>query len=300
MSVAISLGLVMSVLIALDQLVEVPELAREELESVPTRVARFVLEEQVVARPAAPRPEDLVEEPELLELEPEKPEVVEPEVLVPPPPTSRVESRAEASAEEIERAREKAATSGVLAMSDQLAALRNLSKVDNLIGRQLKSAGIGRSGRSDEDLVARRARRGSGGIETSTVAMRESEKLAGRSTTRVDLPEELVEEKRRAAAALDRQRTTEEIQLVFDQHKAAFYALYRRALRRRTGLQGRVVFELEIAPSGRVTSCRILSSGLDDDELERKLISRIQMIEFGAKDVEVWKSSYHIDFAPSG
>ncbi len=59
-------------------------------------------------------------------------------------------------------------------------------------------------------------------------------------------------------------RTREEIELVFDRNKSAIYAIYSRALRDNPALQGKVVLEVTIAPSGEVTDCRIVSSELGD------------------------------------
>ncbi|MCU7916033.1 MAG: TonB family protein, partial [Candidatus Thiodiazotropha sp. (ex Gloverina cf. vestifex)] len=94
-------------------------------------------------------------------------------------------------------------------------------------------------------------------------------------------------------------RTREEIQTVFDQNKGAVYALYNRALRSDPALRGKVVLELTISPAGKVTKCRILSSELNDSKLERKLVSRIKLFKFSAKDVETAIISYPIDFLPS-
>ena len=47
-------------------------------------------------------------------------------------------------------------------------------------------------------------------------------------------------------------RSIEEIKLVFERNKGAIYAIYNRALREDPALQGKVVVELKIAPSGGV------------------------------------------------
>jgi TonB family protein len=60
-----------------------------------------------------------------------------------------------------------------------------------------------------------------------------------------------------------------------------------------------VVLELKIAPSGAVVDCRIASSELKTEELERKLLARIRQFDFGAKDVEVMVVSWPVDFLPS-
>jgi TonB family protein len=94
-------------------------------------------------------------------------------------------------------------------------------------------------------------------------------------------------------------RSIEEIRLVFERHKGAIYALYNRALRDEPGLQGKVVLELKIAPSGQVADCRIISTELKAAELEAKLLARIRQFDFGAKDVETMVVSWPVDFLPS-
>ena len=94
-------------------------------------------------------------------------------------------------------------------------------------------------------------------------------------------------------------RSIEEIKLVFERNKGAIYALYNRALREDSSLQGKVVVSLKIDASGAVTDCRVLSSDLKNDDLERKLVARIRQFDFGAKDVEPMVVSWPVDFLPS-
>jgi TonB family protein len=94
-------------------------------------------------------------------------------------------------------------------------------------------------------------------------------------------------------------RSIEEIKLVFERHKGAIYALYNRALRDDASLQGKVVLELKIAPSGAVEGLRIVSSELKAEALESKLLARIRQFDFGAKDVDVMVITWPVDFLPS-
>jgi protein TonB len=94
-------------------------------------------------------------------------------------------------------------------------------------------------------------------------------------------------------------RSIEDIKLVFERNKGAIYAIYNRALRDDPALQGKVVLELKIAPSGEVTGLRIVSSELKAEELEKKLLARIRTFDFGAKDVDVMVVTWPVDFLPS-
>ena len=94
-------------------------------------------------------------------------------------------------------------------------------------------------------------------------------------------------------------RTREEVELVFDRNKSAIYAIYSRALRDNPALQGKVVLEVTIAPAGDVTEVRIVSSELGDPELERKLVARVRMFKFEARDVAPMTTTKPIDFFPA-
>jgi hypothetical protein len=94
-------------------------------------------------------------------------------------------------------------------------------------------------------------------------------------------------------------RSIEEIKLVFERNKGAIYALYNRALREDSSLQGQGVVELKIAPSGEVIGCRVVSTELKTPDLESKLVTRIRGFDFGAKDVDTMVVTWPVDFLPS-
>ena len=74
--------------------------------------------------------------------------------------------------------------------------------------------------------------------------------------------------------------------------------MYNRALRTSPELQGKVVLNITIAPSGKVIDIAIVSSELADTELEQKLIQRVKLINFGKEDVPEFTFNYPIDFYP--
>jgi TonB family protein len=94
-------------------------------------------------------------------------------------------------------------------------------------------------------------------------------------------------------------RSEEEIALVFDSNKGAIYALYGRALRDQPDLQGKLVLEFTISPAGEVTECRVVSSELKDPELERKIVARVKLFHFAAKDVATMTTTKPIEFVPT-
>ena len=87
--------------------------------------------------------------------------------------------------------------------------------------------------------------------------------------------------------------------MVFDRNKAAIYSIYNRALRQNPALQGKVVLKITITPGGRVSACQVISSELGAPALERKIVMRVRLFDFGAKNVETMVVTYPIEFLPS-
>jgi hypothetical protein len=71
-------------------------------------------------------------------------------------------------------------------------------------------------------------------------------------------------------------------EVVFDRNKGGFYAIYGRALKDNPSLKGEVVIEMDIAASGEVTDCRVVTSELPRD-IATKFCDRARQIEFGTQ-----------------
>jgi TonB family protein len=248
--------------------------------AVPERVVEFLLEQP---KPK-PKPLPKVIPPKPVELPKVEP-VREPVPREQPKPDPR----------------KKAQNAGLLALSDQLAELRDMNtKTD----AKALNAGAGEKTRVDRALLTANVGEGSGGIavsQTSSGFGGGSKALAGHSTAQVTAataagPADNVERSGRSGKA---SRTREEIELVFDRNKSAIYAIYSRALRDNPALQGKVVLEVTIAPSGEVTACRVVSSELNDPELERKLVARVKMFRFEERDVAPMTTTKPIEFFPA-
>jgi protein TonB len=288
-----------------------PQPDREHPEELPPRLAKLLLEHEAappIVIPKAPEPE-AVKKPEK---PPEKTtETKAAEKPLPQRPPGEI----------VEAARRKAASTGLLAMKDELAEIRDKPLAVQM-NQDIKQgpgvgtgtgAGVGAGngpGLPGRSLITSNATGGSGGINTARYSRDTGGAgLAGRNTT-------LVEggvaggggganSGRGAGGSLQRggggkaSRSIEEIKLVFEKNKGAIYAIYNRALREDPTLEGKVVLELKIAPSGDVLDARILSSELKAPELEKKLLGRIKQFDFGAKDVEVMVVTWPVDFLPS-
>jgi hypothetical protein len=95
-------------------------------------------------------------------------------------------------------------------------------------------------------------------------------------------------------------RTDEEIQIVFDRHKASFYRLYNRELRKDPTLRGQMVLRLTIEPDGSVSMCVLQSTDMNAPDLAAEVVNRVKTINFGAKQgVQAVTIVYPIDFLPA-
>jgi hypothetical protein len=95
-------------------------------------------------------------------------------------------------------------------------------------------------------------------------------------------------------------RTDEEIQIVFDRHKAALYRLYNRELRRDPTLQGQMVLRLTIEPDGSVSLCELQSTDMKAPQLSAQVVERVRTFDFGAKEgIPAITIIYPIDFLPA-
>jgi TonB family protein len=191
----------------------------------------------------------------------------------------------------------------LLALKDTLANLRENTVSASLKETHVLAGGGGDSRRTERAILTAGTTRGSGGIQTANLSRNTGgSALAARTTTRVhspvgDDPPARVGGKGRSDRLAG--RSIEEIQMVFDRNKGAIYSVYNRALRNDPTLKGKVVLQLTIAPTGKVTVCRLVSSELNDPELGRKISQRVKLFDFGAKDVETVTITYPIDFLPA-
>ena len=258
--------------------IHLPKLTEAPAEAVPERLARLMVEEK--AKPPPP----VVEQPK------------------PKPETKPVE--APKPVDRTAEARKKAQHSGLLKFQDELADLRQNVDLTPLGQTKNLQGAVGQDSHAERSLIASKAGGASAGITTASASRgfgTGAGSLTGHDTTVVN--------SRIAAAGTPGNiakggsgkpsRSQEEIALVFDRNKGAIYALYGRALRDTPDLQGKLVLEFTIAPSGEVTECHIVSSELKDTDLERKIVARVKLFRFEAKDVAAITTTKPIEFVPA-
>jgi periplasmic protein TonB len=247
---------------------------------IPDRIVKLVLEKKAPPPPPPPKIEEKKPEPQ------KKVEAPKPQ---PPQPD----------------ARERAQNAGLLKLQDQLADLRDNSVLDKAAETRNLSGKVGETTSSERSLITSRVGTSSGGINTAALSRGYgggAGSLTGHSTTQVTsatLAAQGTNKVERGAGSGKASRSEEEIALVFDRNKGAIYALYTRALRDKPDLQGKLVLELTIAADGTVTRCEVVSSELDDPELERKLVARVKLFRFEHKDVGTITVTKPIDFFPA-
>jgi len=250
-------------------------------EEVPERLAR-VMTETPKPPPPPPPPKPL-----------EKPKIEPKLAMVKPPPV-----------DEHQRAHEKAQKQ-LNQVKDELADLRDIMDLKPLETKNL-SGSVGADAHAERSLITSRVGAGSGGI-TSANASRGfgtgAGSLTGHDTTAVTSGIARSGLNNRPPATSGgggkAARSREEIELVFDKNKGRIYSLYARALRDNAELQGKLVLEFTIAPSGDVTMCRVVSSELKDPDLERKIIALVRLFHFDPKDVDTITTTKPIDFFPA-
>jgi len=264
-------------------LLPTPKRSAAETE-VPERLARVMIEE----KPKPPPPPPVVKEQP-------KPKVeVEKKPVPVPPPVDRKQLAHEKAQKSLDR------------VKDELADLREQMDLTPLSQTKNLSGAVGADSHAERSMITSKVGAGSGGI-TSANSSRGfgtgAGSLTGHDTTAVtsNIARSGVDSRgpSRTGSSGKAARSREEIELVFDRNKGAIYGLYNRALRERAELQGKLVLEFTVAPSGEVTMCRVVSSELNDPDLESKIVARVKLFHFEARDVESITTTKPIDFFPS-
>jgi periplasmic protein TonB len=262
-------------------LLPTPKRTASETE-VPQRLARVMIEEK--PKPPPPPPPKVEEKPK-----------IEPEKKIPvTPPVDRKQVAHEKAQKQLNQ------------FKDELADLREQMDLKPLEQTKNLTGAVGADSHAERSMITSKVGAGSGGI-TSANSSRGfgtgAGSLTGHDTTAVT--------SQIARGGLDARgptrtgnsgkaaRSREEIELVFDRNKGAIYALYSRELREKPELQGKLVLQFTISPAGDVTDCKVVSSELNDPDLEKKIVARVRLFRFEAKDVEQITTTKPIDFFPA-
>ena len=261
------------------------EPVQKDLKSVSPRLAQLILEKKKLPPPPIPKPvQKKLKEKPVVKKKLKKPEKIK---LTPKQKT----------------AQKVAASSGLVAMSDELNDLRDSFDLSEFADQPLSKSGkTQKQDFSSQSVITSKALKSSGGINTGSLSKTTGGgTLASRSTTRVSSKIAANTPKQSAKRSKSGKlvRAEYEIEQVFQKNKGAIYSIYNRALRKDPSLQGKVVIELTIAANGRVTSVKILSSDLNSPKLEDRIMKRVKLFKFKPGNTEAVTVKYPIDFLPS-
>lgn len=272
----------------------VPTLTREEKVKIPPQLTKFI--ERVEIRKKTKPIEEIKEKiKEIVKEAPKKSQKKQQDL-----PVIKTEKQ------KVELAREKAKNSGLLAMQDELAQLREISKVS--LSDQVQP--LSTLGSVADDALSSTQ---SGEKFVGTTAALNNNEISQEIGKQVELT------KRRITEIADKEvfnnnddinnedsdnnvvlsgRDVESIRQILDRNKGAFYTIYRRALRKDPSLEGKVELLIVVASDGSVSSCSIISSELNSPSLERKLLARVKLINFGEQNVGETSINYSFNFLP--
>lgn len=283
---------VSTVLFIIVQFLPLMAVEEKELKEVAPRLAKLIIEKQSKPKPPPPIPKAKKKDKPKPKPKEKKKVDKKPE---PKPEAKPKPDRAQVA--------KKQAQKHITAIQDALADLREFDVASIEKSKPTKSSSNAKTSTDNTTaIIAAKAKQGSGGINTQGLTRATgSGDLKGRQTTSVtsNLGSGGAERGSRSGGSGAPSRPYEEIELVFQKNKGTIFSLYNRALRKDPTLQGKIVVELTIAPSGQVTKVRIISSELNNSELEKKLMARIKLFRFKPRQVDTLIVKYPIDFLPT-
>ena len=200
---------------------------------------------------------------------------------------------------------------GLLAFRDELANVADVQTISRL-GAQARITGSGdASGPPERSMLTTQAPGSSGGINLASI----SRGLGGGSGGGGQLASVQIARATSTIAGggggghssrpvagngASLSRTDEEIQIVFDRHKAELYRLYNRELRRDPTLKGQMILHLRIEPDGSVSLCELQGTDMNAPQLAAQVVDRVRGFDFGAKEgISALTILYPIDFLPA-
>lgn len=294
-TILISLFALYFVIAVIVPFLEQADIPREVKEQVPVQLAKIILKEKILPLPQ--KPEEIPTEENKIE---EKLKANIDDVKKEPAkqPNLSIEQRREL-------AKQKAKTSGLAAMKDELFAMREAFDVTPTVKSTLNHEQSSEIKVKRKILSSETSKQASLLSAAKTSQVVNSDELSTRNTQKIRLSDEeiaaetdvLVQEN--IEAPHSGQRSEMSLRRTLETHKARLYARYNSALRKDPFLQGKVLFELEIQPNGKISHIEIKSSELNNAKLERQLLVILRSITFPVESVEVMKTIWAIDFLPS-
>jgi protein TonB len=276
-------------------LVQLPKADRNAQLVVPERIAQYMLE--------MPKVEPRVEPP-------------------PPPPKPKNEDRIERPAPTEQKAltradqqaRKNVEGKGLLAMSKELSALADASRVSTQVVQKLNTAAPASTAAPKVDTGILTSSTG-----TRTVAISQAAHVGTVGNTTLSDNQRQVAQNMLAASEGNtagkntgagtgagttgrgegaNARRFEDVAVVMDQNKSVLYTLYNRARRSNPGIKGKIVLVLTISPAGQVTNIKVQSSELGMPDLEASIVERVRQFDFGKRTGGALTVTIPVEFLP--
>jgi hypothetical protein len=288
--------------------ITLPELKRENLEKLPPQLAKVIKrkKEAPKPKPIVAKVEKKLEKQIEKKIEPKKVEPIKakPKVVISAQPKPKakpkVVSKKERTPERIKAAKEKAQKL-ISNFSNDLMDMKNMVDMSALTVSSSTLTNAGAAATEVGSVVDQAAVDRIGGIdETKLTRATGAEKLATaqRDTTEVKgVAKEAMIEAVADTKVAGMSRTQMQIRRVFEQNKSRFDRIYRKALRSNPVLQGTVTLGIEVAASGEVSDCNVMSSDLQDVKVIKRITMTCKMLAFDAAN-KTDKFEYPLTFAP--
>ncbi|VUD68833.1 hypothetical protein TDB9533_04192 [Thalassocella blandensis] len=276
-----------------------PTLDKEYVEpDSDAKKTKIILEPVVIETP-----EPVVEKPK-----PTPKPKPKPKQTPPPEPPKKAEPKSDVppkAPKPTEKKKDVAEAAGLQGLSDQLGALRNMN-LKTLQNKNVSTSNAGQVRKATKSTLGENINQRSEGVDLENMEMSdESIQLAMHKSTKLDgfvgggggSPDG--SDSSKYYSAIQGQRSDESIRRTMEAGKGKAYLFYQRELRRDPGLAGTFVFELVIQPDGSVSSLKLVSSELNNSDLDQRILEVVRQFNFGAKDVSPRTLTYKFNFIPS-
>lgn len=280
--------------------IKIPEKTWEQKAEVPTRIANYIAKQpkkiEPVIEPPKPKPKQPKPKPK------EQPKPVEAQVTV---------ARDRPGAQTLDKplsqpqqaARETVQNKGLLGLRSQLSGLtQDAPRTRPVRGAVSTNAVSNDSVRHQLSAVAGTLAEARS-VDTSQVenVQIQTTELAARDDTVVTTATQHAAQEDLTDSGGGRAlgRGSSDVASVFNRNKSSLNSLYERERRTNLGLQGRVIFQLVIEPSGMVSSVKLVSSELNHSSLESRLSARVKQFQFAPSSGKAVTVTFPVEFRPS-
>lgn len=278
--------------------VKVPETTWEQRTKVPDRIANYIAQQpKKIEKPIElPKPKP-VPKPQPKPLEQSTQPKANVTVSRDNPGRAEVEKPLTQTQE---KARSVAQQSGLLALSAEMDELRDTSAINENVRARLSTATTNEAATHKISAVAADVNQAGPAVdESKLVAQVQTTELQTRDAKTVTAATEKAKLADAQTKGGSGGRGVSDVGMVFNKNKASLYSLYERERRKNAGLKGRIVFQLTIEPNGKVSSVKIVSSELNNPDLEARILARIKLFMFAPSTGEAVTVTYPVEFIPS-